>query len=181
MINCIVYSVVAALFVQKGWKKQNGKRHKVGRPEISAKAKELFEDQACKIRVNQSRAKAELERIKSNRKITRKGKKNRAALLKECKTPSVASLVAYMEKEKSKLRKLKRRFWSRKKNEDARRMNREFQLDPGRVYTSFKETIESQGDCERPSYEHVQQDKEITQRLFTDVNEASSFWKALWE
>ena len=86
-----------------------------------------------------------------------------------------------MEKEKSKLRKLKRRFWSRKKNEDARRMNSEFQLDPGRVYASFKVRIESQGDCERPSYEHGQQDKEITQRLFTDVNEAPSFWKALWE
>ena len=75
MINCIVYSVVAALFVQKGWKKQVGKRDKVGRPEFSAKAKELFEDQACKIRVNQSKAKAEIERIKSNRKITRKGKR----------------------------------------------------------------------------------------------------------
>ena len=60
-------------------------------------------------------------------------------------------------------------------------MNREFQLDPGRVYASFKETIENQGDCERPCYEHGQQDKEITQRLFTDVNEASSFWKALLE
>ena len=48
-------------------------------------------------------------------------------------------------KEKSKLRKLKRRFWSRKKNEAAGRMNREFQLDPGRVCASFKETIESQG------------------------------------
>ena len=47
----------------------------MGRPEFSAKAKELFEDQACKIRANLSKAKAELERIKSNRKITRKGKR----------------------------------------------------------------------------------------------------------
>ena len=83
MINCIVYSAVAAFLVQKGWKKQNGKRGNVGRSEFSAKAKEMFEDQACQIRANLSKAKAEVERIKSNRKSTRKGKKNRAALLKE--------------------------------------------------------------------------------------------------
>ena len=103
MINCIMYSLVATFFVQKGWKKQDGKRDKVGRSEFSAKAKELFEDQACKVRVNLSKGKAEIERI------------NRAALLKECKTFSVVSLVAYMEKEKSNLRKLKRRFSSRKR------------------------------------------------------------------
>ena len=31
--------------------------------------------------------------------------------LKNCKSLSVADLVVYMEKEKSKLRKLKRNFW----------------------------------------------------------------------
>ena len=51
------------------------------------------------------------ERLRANRKLTSKGKKNRAKLLKNCKSLSVADLVVYMEKEKSKLRKLKRNFW----------------------------------------------------------------------
>ena len=73
------------------------------------------------------------------------------------------------------------RLKKRKKNEDTRRMNREFQLDPGGVYASFKEIIENQGECERPRYENGYQDKGIIQRLFTDVNEALSFWEAVWE
>ena len=56
-------------------------------------------------------------------------------IIKIIKTLSVAVLVAYMEKQKSRLRKLKRGYWRRKKQEDARRMNAQFELDPGRVYS----------------------------------------------
>lgn len=59
------------------------------------------------IRKEISNAKAELERIKEKKKITKKGKKNRKLLEKECKTISAATLVGYMEKKKSALRKLK--------------------------------------------------------------------------
>ena len=70
-----------------------------------------YEAQAGEIRKNISIAAAEIETLRANRKLTSKGKKNRAKLLKNCKSLSVADLVVYMEKEKSKLRKLKRNFW----------------------------------------------------------------------
>ena len=54
-----------------------------------------------------SMAKAELERLQENRKLTKKGKRNRALLLRECKLISAAELVSYMEKKKSKLIKLR--------------------------------------------------------------------------
>ena len=70
--------------------------------------KENYEVQAGEIKKNTLIAKAEMERLKSNKKLTKEGKKNRAKLLAVCKRLSVAELVNYMEREKSKLRKLKK-------------------------------------------------------------------------
>ena len=70
----------------------------------------MYERQAGEIRKNISIAIAEIERIRSNRKITTKGRRNQAKLLESCKVISVAALLSYMEKEKSKLRKLKKSF-----------------------------------------------------------------------
>ena len=53
-------------------------------------------------------AKAEMERIKENRKLTKRGRKNRTFLEKECRKILVPELVSYMEKYKMLLRKLKR-------------------------------------------------------------------------
>ena len=53
--------------------------------------------------------------MKENRKITKKGRKSRSQLQKECKTISVAGLISYMEKKKSELQKLKRGFDRKKK------------------------------------------------------------------
>ena len=50
-------------------------------------------------------AQAELERIKENRQITKKGKQSRAVLQKECKGLSAAKLVSFMEKHTLKIEK----------------------------------------------------------------------------
>ena len=44
-----------------------------------------------------SMAKAELERLRENRKLTKKGKRNRTLLLQECKVISAAELVSLFE------------------------------------------------------------------------------------
>ena len=49
----------------------------------SSNAREAFETRAREIRGKFLKAKADLERIRLNKKITKKGKKNRAQLLKE--------------------------------------------------------------------------------------------------
>ena len=94
-----------AFYISKDWKKGNGNGERTGKPKRGSKAKEEFEAQAREIRGKWWKAKAEIERLKSNKKIKKKGKKNRLELLRECKTLSVAILVAYMEKQKSRLRK----------------------------------------------------------------------------
>ena len=67
------------------------------------KLKTLYDQEEGKIRKQLSFAKAEIERLKENRKITKKGRKKRSQLLRECKTISVAGLVSYMEKKESEL------------------------------------------------------------------------------
>ena len=91
-----------------------------------------------------------MDRIKKNGRITRKGRRNRKELLKECKVISVEELVNFMEKEKSRLRKLKRVYVREKKMEEARKINKAFQQDPRRVYSSLREMASEQADKERP-------------------------------
>ena len=68
-----------------------------------------------------------------------------------------------------------------KKREEARRLNKQFDLDPGRVYSYLKKIIETQDGIDKPKYDHGLQDEGQNERLFNDVEEATRFWKSLWE
>ena len=68
-------------------------------------------------------AKAELERLRENRKITKKVRKNRNILKEECKTISAFELVNFMQRKKSALRKLKKGYSIKIKQEESRIAN----------------------------------------------------------
>jgi len=55
-----------------------------------------------------------------------------------------------MEKKKSDLRKLKKDYRRREKQERSRALNKKFQPDPGSVYASMKEIIYRNGEEKRP-------------------------------
>ena len=86
-----------------------------------------------------------------------------------------------MEKEKSKLRKLKRNFWRVKRLEEARKLNQKFYADPGSIYATFGKMLESQADIDKPKYDRVTQGTQVNNHTFTNIDEASSFWRSLWE
>lgn len=67
---------------------------------MAEKDRDVLEKQVEEIRRKLSIAKAKLDRIKENGRITRKERRNRRELLKECKVISVEELVNFMEKEK---------------------------------------------------------------------------------
>ena len=100
MANCILYSVVAAFLINKGWKKESGIKVQTKRKTSGQKMKEAFLTQAAGLRKRISIATAELDRIKKNKKITKRGKRNRAMLERECGKVSAVSLVAYIERKK---------------------------------------------------------------------------------
>ena len=60
-----------------------------------------------------------------------------------------------MEKEKSKLRKLKRTFWRVKRLEEARKINQKFHADPGSIDATFGKMLESQADIDKPKCDRV--------------------------
>ena len=180
LINCVLFAVVATFLIVKGWTRKYTSQ--TGKGKVEDKQKEMYERQAGEIRKNISIAKAEIERIKSNRKITTKGRRNQGKLLESCKVILVAALVNYMEREKSKLRKLKKGFVRRKKLYEARQVNRKFQQDPGSVYSCFGKMLEKQQENEKPRYDRtLLQGQQDERRKFEDIEEASEFWKALWE
>ena len=100
--NCVLYSVVIALLLCKGWRKKGPKRPSV-RESKEQKRHRLYEEKVSEIRKHISIAKVEVDCLKENRKLTKRGRRNRATLQKECCTLSIPSLVGYMEKKKSSL------------------------------------------------------------------------------
>ena len=178
--NCVLYSVVIAFLLAKGWKKQGPRKERSG--EINnSKWKSVYEEKVKDARRKISIAKSEMERLKENKKITKKGKKNRALLKEELKDISVAGLVGYMEKEKSQLRKLSRWAGRRKKQEETRALNQQFKQDPGRVYSSFTAILDSDKEAERPVYKLGNNETDCTDKRFESTEDASEFWRELWQ
>ena len=115
----------------------------------------MYEEKFKSIWSSISIAKAELERIKENRKITRKARKNRKELAEECKTISASTLVNFMEKQKTRLRKLKKSFLRLKKEKEAIELNKQFEMYTGKVYDTFNNLTAKDKDNEnRLRYEN---------------------------
>ena len=70
--NCVLYSVVIAFLLNKGWTKLGPKRP-WGCDSKQQKGKRVYEEKASELR-KISIATAEVERLKENRKLTREGK-----------------------------------------------------------------------------------------------------------
>ena len=179
LANCVLYSVVVGFLLLKGWKKQGTGVGKSKR-ENQQRWKRELEGKVKDLRRKISIAKSEIDRLKENRKLTKKGKKNLTLLRQECSSLSVAGLVAYMEQQKSALRKLKRVKQKKEKCEEARSLNRKFSQDPSNVYQQFKSIINEKAEVGRPVYKRTEEEDQNRQ-CFDDVEQASGFWKALWE
>ena len=158
----------------KGWKKQ-GPIKRDNPQDRKEKLKRIYDQEAAKIRKQLSIAKAEIERLKENRKITKKGRKNRSHLQKECKTISVAGLISYMEKKKSELRKLKRGFDRKKKQEVSRVINQQFNAVPGRGFANLSGMLKRDPENERAGYKDPRRRARDDSKMFENIEEASGF------
>ena len=175
LANCILYSVVAAFLVLKGWKK-NPKDKATKETRDSENWKRAYLESARDGRKKISKATAELESLKENRKLTKKGKINRSLLQKECGLLSASSLVSYIEKQKSALRKVKASFGRRKRQEEAKARNRKFTEDPGRVYTTITKIAAEDPDNVRPKYKRDCEDQDrVNKGVLCDIAEAEGF------
>ncbi|KAK2568094.1 hypothetical protein P5673_008026 [Acropora cervicornis] len=182
LANCVLYSVVVTFLVSKGWKK-DPKDKATRRTHKNDSWKNKFLEIVGEVRKKLSIATAELSRIKENRKLTKRGKKNRSLLQKECRSLSASSLVSYIEKQKSLLRKLKVSFGRKRRQEEAKVLNRQFKEDPGRVYATITMMAEEDPDNARPKYKVARNEDQTSasKGVFSDIVEAEGFWRRLWE
>ena len=104
--NCALYSTVIAFLLIKSCKKEHS-GHTRCRKGHSDKSRGEFEEKATELPKRISITKAEWERLRANKKVTKKERKNRTLSLEECKKILSSKLVNYMEKKKAQLRKLK--------------------------------------------------------------------------
>ncbi|PFX21126.1 hypothetical protein AWC38_SpisGene14404 [Stylophora pistillata] len=154
-----------------GWKKKGPKRPSAGESK-QQKRRRLYVEKVCEIRKQISIAKAEVDRLKENRKLTKRGRRNREILHKECRTLSIASLVGYIEKKKSSLRKLKKGFVRGNKLEEARLINQQFKDDTSRVYAGMRRVLANDQESKRPKYvDPGKRDEEIEEKVFVNIEE----------
>ena len=74
--NCVLYSVVTAFLLHKGWKKQGSNNSSVHKRKKS-KWQIVYKGKAGSIWKRISITKAETDRLKENRNVTKRGKRNR--------------------------------------------------------------------------------------------------------
>ena len=87
----------------------------------------------------------------------------------------MAGLISYMEKKKSELRKLKRVFDRKKKQEVSRVINQQFNTVPGRVFPNLSEMLKRDPENERPRYKDPGKRGRDDLRMFENIEEASGF------
>ena len=93
----------------------------------------------------------------------------------------MAGLVSYMEKKRSELRKLKRGFDRKRKQEVSPVINKQFNTVPGRVFANLSGMFIKDPENERPRYKDPGKGARDDSRMFESVEEASGFWRKLWE
>ena len=79
------------------------------------------------------------------------------------------------------LRKLKRGFDRKKKQEISRVINQQFNTVPGRVFANLSEMLKRDPENERPRYKDPGKRARDDLRMFENIEEASGFWRKLWE
>ena len=84
--------------------------------------------------------------------------------------------MSYIEKQKSVLRKLKVSFGRRKRQEEAKELNRKFTEDPGRVYPTITKIAAEDSDNARPKYKRDCKDQvRVNKGVFSDIAEGEGF------
>ena len=86
-----------------------------------------------------------------------------------------------MEKKRSELRKLKRGFDRKKKQEVSPVINQQFNTVPRRVFANLSGMLKRDPENERPRYKDPGKGARDDSRTFESIEVASGFWRKLWE
>ena len=124
-----------------------------------------------------SKTSTELNRLKTNGRLTRRTKRNQIEISKGCSAIiSNCSLVCNTEKLK-RLHYLSKKRKTENKSEKARKLNEQFEKDPKSISQKFKKCIvEDEEDLN-----HIFVEKLTERRFFEDPKVVETFWRNLCE
>ena len=91
--------------------------------------------------------------------------------------------LATSRKKKSELRKLKRGFDSKKKQEVSRVIKQKFNTVPGKVFANLSEMLKRDLENEPTNARYKDPGKSARDdsQMFENIEEATGFWRKLWE
>ena len=138
---------------------------------------QIIEDEIKNVRALLSKTSAELRRLKNNGRMTRRTKRNRAEISKNCGSISNYTLICYMEKLKKRLKYLSKKRKRTMQKLVAKQLNEQFEKDQKSVFDKFKAFIEKDEENLTPVFVETPTER----RHFDDVKVVEKFWRELWE
>ena len=175
---------MAAWLLRTGKAKKNGSpRENQQRPMIPIWLKKI-EMIVVKTTKEISIATAEIHRLQSNGKLTRKGKKNQKYLKEERKVKiSCSSLYAFIEKQKLSLKRLARKRKRKLKQTISKKWNNIYTSKPTRIHDTRRRCISQDPENLRPTIgDWIQYNNESdVQPCFDSLHQAEVFWRPIWE
>ena len=94
---------------------------------------------------------------------------------------SASSLVSYIEKQKPLLRGLKVSFGRKRRQEEAKVLNRQSKEDPGREFATITMMAKEDPDNARPKYKVARNEVQTSASKGANIVEAEGIWRRLWE
>ena len=174
VVNCVAYASVVAWYLVNNLKceiKSNIKKKKV-----KYKWLEKIDDEIAAKRKLLSQCVAEIERLKTRGRITRKTKRNRERFFESIGEISVYSLTKLACKLKAEIRKKANLRKKKLKNQQARDLNQKFNSNQSEVFRSFRGIIDEDKERELPVYKEIEKER----KFFNDADTVVNFWKSLW-
>ena len=114
---------------------------------------------------------AEIERLKQNKRITKKSRRNREEFAKMVGVISIHSLTKLACKLKAEIRRSGKIRKKKMKNQEARDLNNSFRNNQGKVFRIFREIIDSDKDCEAPVFKKIEKER----KFFVDADPVINF------
>ena len=180
--NCAIYSVVKAWkSIHSKEKNANKERKNGGKPRWMAN----LERKMNYLRKQISQICEEIKRLRVNRKLTPRMKKNRSWMAKETKGKiNIECLTTLKERKINSIRALKRQKENKKAAYERFKTNQWFDVDEGSFYNHLNNIIKSTESNECPQYTGrdkpaVAQGADSTSAITKE--EFEEFWRPIWE
>ena len=153
LLDCVIYAAIISWYLQNGIKCENKIKTQTQRynPKWLTKLEQEIKE-LCKLI---SQGVSEIDRLKKNGRLTRKSKRN-TKMFEECiGYVSIYGLTKLIMKSKARIHRLAKVRKKKLAYDEARNLNNLFRNNQGRVFSKFRDSINSQKDEEFPVYKET--------------------------